>query len=200
MISIARPYGSGEFGAVGGQLGLAYDSRDAATAATRGAHVAVEGTVYPAAWDVRSSFGGVSGEASTYLTAPISLRPTLALRAGGNKVWGAYPYMAAAFIGGNRTVRGLGVNRFEGDASAYGNAELRLPVTRLNVLAPFRLGIFGLADVGRVWLKGESSDTWHSAFGGGISLTFLNAGNTVTAAVARGDRQTGLYLGSGFMF
>jgi hypothetical protein len=39
-----------------------------------------------------------------------------------------------------------------------------------------------------------------SAFGGGISLRFLNPGNTFTAAVARGDGQTGLYLGSGFMF
>jgi len=185
---------------VGGQLGLAFDSRDVAAAATRGAHVAVEGTVYPAALDVQSAYGGVSGEASTYLTAPISLRPTLALRVGGQKVWGAYPYTAAAFVGGNRTVRGLTAYRFEGDASAYGNAELRLPVTRLNVLVPSRLGIFTLADVGRVWLKGESSNTWHSAFGGGISLSFLNPGNTFTAAVARGDGQTGLYLGSGFMF
>ena len=199
MISTIRPYGSGEFGAVGGQLGLAFDSRDVAAAATRGAHVAVEGTVYPAALDVQSAFGGVSGEASTYLTAPISLRPTLALRAGGKKVWGTYPYTGAAFVGGNHTVRGLTAYRYQGDASAYGNAELRLPLTKLNLLVPSRLGIFGLADVGRVWLQGESSDTWHSAFGGGISLTFLNA-NTVTAAVARGDGQTGLYLGSGFMF
>jgi hypothetical protein len=199
-ISTTRPYGSGEFGAVGGQLGLAYDSRDVAAAATRGAHVAVEGTVYPAAWDVQSAYGGVSGEASTYLTAPISLRPTLALRAGGEKVWGTYPYTGAAFVGGNRTVRGLTAYRYQGDASAYGNAELRLPLTRLKVLVPSRLGIFGLADVGRVWLNGESSNTWHSAFGGGISLSFLNPGNTFTAAVARGDGQTGLYLGSGFMF
>jgi hypothetical protein len=198
-ISITRPYGSGEFGSVGGQLGLAFDSRDVAATPTRGAHVAVEGTVYPAAWDVQSTFGGVSGQASTYLTAPISLRPTLALRVGGQKVWGPYPYKGAAFIGGSRTVRGLTAYRFQGDASAYGNAELRLPLTRLNVLVPLRLGIFTLADVGRVWLKGESSDTWHSAFGGGISFTFLNA-NTFTAAVARGDGQTGLYLGSGFMF
>jgi hypothetical protein len=200
MISIARPYGSGEFGTLGARLGLDLDSRDAPAAATRGAHVAVEGTVYPAAWDVQSTFGSVSGQASTYLTARIPLRPTLALRVGGDKVWGTYPYTAAAFIGGQRTVRGLRAYRFEGDASAYGNAELRLPISKLDVLAPFELGIFGLADVGRVWLKGESSDTWHSAFGGGISLAFLNARNTVTAAVARGDHQTGVYLGSGFMF
>ena len=200
MISITHPYGSGEFGSLGGQLGLAYDSRDFAADATRGAHVAVQGAVYPAAWDVQSTFGNVSGEASTYLTPSISLRPTLALRVGGEKVWGTYPYMAGASIGGNRTVRGLRANRFEGDGSAYGNAELRLPLTRVNLLVPFRLGVFTLADVGRVWLKGESSNTWHSAFGGGISLTFLNPGNTFTAAVAHGDGQTGLYLGSGFMF
>jgi len=60
--------------------------------------------------------------------------------------------------------------------------------------------VFGLADAGRVWLNRESPDNWHSAFGGGISLAFLAASNTVTATIAHGEGKTGLYLASGFMF
>jgi outer membrane protein assembly factor BamA len=195
-----RPYGSGEFGELAGQAGLELDTRDVAAAPRRGTHVLFEGTLYPGGWDVDSTFGEVHGEAATYLTAPISLHPTLALRAGGRKVWGDFPYQDAAYVGGGSTVRGLSSHRFLGDASAYGNAELRLPLSHLNLLAPFELGIFGLADAGRVWVTGENSNTWHSAFGGGLSLAFLNAGNTFTVAVAHGDNQTSAYLSTGFMF
>jgi hypothetical protein len=40
-------------------------------------------------------------------------------------VWGQVPFQEAAFIGGASTVRGLYSDRYAGDASAYGNAELR---------------------------------------------------------------------------
>src|SRR6185436_15656929 len=69
LISQERPYGSGEFGGVAGQLGLDYDSRDAPAAATRGAHLALKGKLYPPIWDVESTFGQLEAEASTYLTA-----------------------------------------------------------------------------------------------------------------------------------
>ena len=200
LISDVRPYGSGKFGMLGGRVGLDLDSRDAAAAATRGAHLQLEGTLYPSAWDVDSTFGSLQAQASTYLTAPIRMRPTLALRVAGMHVWGGFPYQEAAFVGGGSTLRGLPSHRFRGESSAYGNAELRVPLSRLTLVAPVQLGIFGLADVGRVWADGESSDTWHSAFGGGVSLAFLAPANTVTAAIAHGDQQTSVYLGTGFMF
>jgi hypothetical protein len=37
-----------------------------------------------------------------------------------------------------------------------------------------KLGIFGLYDIGRVWLKGETSDKWHSGYGGGIIISPFN--------------------------
>jgi outer membrane protein assembly factor BamA len=200
LIRELRPYGSGKFGELGAELGLNFDSRDTAAAPTRGAHIAVQGHVYPSVWDVTSTFGEVHGEAATYLTAPISLRPTLALQVGGKRVWGSFPFQEAAFIGGHGTVRGLYSYRFQGNASAFGNAELRLPVSKFNFLAPGELGIFGLADIGRVWVTGEPSDTWHSAFGGGLSIAYLNRSNTVSVAVAHGDNRTALYLSTGFMF
>ena len=60
--------------------------------------------------------------------------------------------------------------------------------------------MFGLADVGRVFLEGENSDVWHSSFGGGIWLAPIARDYTVSAAVAAGDERTGLYIQAGFAF
>jgi len=200
LISQVRPYGSGSFGEVGAEGSLTFDSRDTAAAPTRGVHLTVGGRLYPAIWDVASTFGEVHGEAATYLTAPLPLQPTLALRAGGQRVWGTYPFQEAASIGGGTTVRGLFSDRFLGDASAYGNAELRLRLANYRLLAPGEMGVFGLSDVGRVWVTGESSNKWHTAFGGGLWFAYLNRRNTVSVALARGEGRTALYLRTGFMF
>jgi hypothetical protein len=62
------------------------------------------------------------------------------------------------------------------------------------------MGVFGLSDVGRGWLAGESSHRWHTAFGGGLWFAYLNRRNTISAALANGDGRTALYLRGGFMF
>jgi outer membrane protein assembly factor BamA len=185
---------------LGAEAAVSFDSRDTVAAPSRGTHVTVGGGLYPAVWDVTSTFGEVHGEAATYLTAPLPLQPTLALRAGGKRVWGTHPFQEGAFIGGGSTVRGLYTGRFLGDASAYGNAGLRLRLTSFDILAPGEMGVFGLSDVGRVWQIGESSNKWHTAFGGGLWFAYLNRRNTVSAAVAHGDGRTAVYLRTGFMF
>ncbi len=194
------PYGSANFTQVGGRARLELDTRDVPGNPTRGAHLAAAASVYPALFDVVSTFGEIHGEAAGYLSAPRPFRPTLALRAGGQRVWGVYPFQEAAFVGGSTTVRGLRERRYIGDASLYGSAELRLRLTRVRIVLPATVGIFGLADGGRVFLEGESSDKWHTAVGGGLWLAFLSPANTISVALARGDGRTGLYFRSGFMF
>lgn len=200
LVAQSRPYGSATFGMVGGQAGMDLDTRNARTGATSGVRLLAAGSVYPRAWDVQSTFGEVHGEVSTYLTAKIPAQPTLALRAGGSKVWGSYPFFEAAFVGGSSTVRGLREHRYVGDAAAWGNAELRLDLGRYYVVLPGRWGLLGGADAGRVWLAGESSDTWHHGFGGGLWFAPLARNNTVSAVVARSEGRTGFYFRGGFMF
>ena len=200
LFTLGNLYGTGNFGEVGGGVTARFDTRDRPHHATRGFVLEVGGMVYPPIWDVDSTFGEAHGQVATYLTAPIGLRPTLALRAGGQKLWGRYPFFEAAFIGGASTVRLGRVNRYAGDASAFGSAELRLPLATVDLVVPADFGIFGLADVGRVFLEGESSDKWHTAFGGGVSLSFLDRANTVSLAVARGEERTGVYFQAGFGF
>ena len=199
-LALVEPYGVGKFGELGARATLAYDSRDNQLGPTRGVSLEVGGAVHPAWWDVQETFGEVSGVATAAMTAHLPLTPTLALRAGGRKLWGTYPFFEAAFIGDGNTVRLGREQRYAGDASAYGSAELRLRLTRIMLVVPTDVGVFGLTDVGRVYLDGESSDAWHTAVGGGIWLGFLGRANTITAAVASSSERTGVYLAAGFGF
>ena len=200
LISQLRPYGSGDISEAGAEAAVGFDSRDSPAAPTRGVHLNFGGSVYPAMWSLASTFGEVHGDAATYLSAPLPLQPTLALRVGGKRVWGTYPFQEGAFLGGSTTVRGLYRDRLVGDASAYANAELRVHLTNVAILLPGEMGMFGLTDVGRVWVAGESSSLWHKAFGGGLWFNYLNRRNTISLAIARGDGRTAFYFRSGFMF
>jgi hypothetical protein len=200
FITLARPYGVGKFGEAGASARLRLDTRDVPSAAQHGALFDVTGNFYPAVWDVKSAFGEVHGETATYLSAGGALQPTLALRAGGKRVWGTYPFHEAAFIGGGNSVRGFRAQRFAGDGSLWGNGELRLRLAKIFLVLPGELGVFGLGDAGRVWLSGESSDRWHTAVGGGVWVSFLNRASTLTLSVARSDERTGVYVHGGFTF
>lgn len=200
FIGAIQPYGSGSFGEIGGRLRFVADTRDVAENARRGIFVSTQATAYPAALNVRSPFADLRTTASTYLTASTRLSPTLALRVGGDKLWGHYPFYDAAFVGGASTVRGWREQRYAGDASVYGNAEIRLFLTKFFFLLPGDLGAFGLADAGRVYRAGERSDIWHSSLGGGLWAAFLGRANTLSVSYARGREGSGFYFGSGFMY
>jgi hypothetical protein len=200
FIAAAPRYGVPDFGQFGGAADLRIDTRDVPRAARRGLAVGLGGSFYPKALDVASAFGEGHAEAATYLTAGLPLRPTLALRAAGKKVWGTYPLHEAAYLGGATTVRGFPEGRFAGDASVYGNVELRLSLTRFFFLLPGTLGVFGLGDAGRVYRSGETSDIWHAAAGGGVWIAFLNDANTASVAAAHGAEGTRVYVRAGFAF
>ena len=199
LITLAQPYGVGDFGEVGATARLVLDGRNRKLNPSRGGLLWVAGTYYPKVWSVAKGFGEVHGEASTYLSAPLVLDPVLALRVGGKRVWGSYPFQEAALLGGN-TLRGLRPGRYAGDAAAYGSAELRLALFRFRALVPSRFGIFGLADGGRVWLKGEDSNKIHTGLGGGIWVAFLKPDNTLSLAAARSEGHVRIYFNAGFAF
>ncbi len=200
FIALARPYGTSDFFQTGAGAGLSLDTRDSMVLPTSGVHAAIEGTVYPPIGAVESTFGELHAEASVYRSMPVFSAPTLALRAGGKQVWGTYPWHEAAYIGGGDSVRGFAQQRFAGDASLYGSAELRIPVTGIYLFVPGRLGVFALGDTGRVFLDGESSHRWHAAAGGGMWVSFLNPENTISISIAASDEDTRVYVHAGLAF
>ena len=193
------PYGTGDFGLVGGRASWRADTRREGDDAPLGIVFSVEGSAFPAAWDAEEAFGSVGADARTYLTVAAPLDPVLALRAGGRTVFGTYPFFESAFLGGVSTLRAFDEQRFAGDAMAYGGAELRLALFRVPLLG-LDFGVHGIADGGRVWVDGEDSDEWHHAVGGGFSLGFDRPEGVLSVTMADSDERSGLYIELGFTF
>jgi outer membrane protein assembly factor BamA len=195
----ATLYGAGSFGQLGAWADVSLDFRDRPVAASRGFFLRMGGRVHPALWDVDETFGDLHGEFAVHLTAPIPVEPSLAVKVGGKKVFGSFPFYEAAYVGA-KTIRGYSQQRFAGDAALYGNMELRLRLADFFVILPGTLGVFGLADAGRVYVDGASPGGWHKAFGGGIWLSFLDRLNTASIAVAKSPERTSVQVGAGFFF
>ncbi len=190
--------GGRDFGQVGGRLAVELDTRDRPVNPVRGLHVSVAGEVSPAVWDVPSTYGDGQVEADAFVSAPLPATPTLALRAGGRRVWGSFPFFESAFLGGRSTLAGYHSHRFAGDASVYGGAELRLALGKAFVALPAEWGIYGGGDVGRVYVDGESPGGWHGSGGGGLWLAFLDRSNTVSVGVAASSEGTLVRAGAAF--
>ena len=175
FVSDSQPYGygaNGQFGEAGVQLGFHLDSRDQKQHAHHGNVVDVTARYFPGVWDVKSPFGSIEGLVAQYITFPIPTHPFLALRAGGTKVFGDFPFQEAAFLGGNTTIRTLYPQSYAGDAVVYGTAELRIPVAKFTVIMPLNAGLLATEDVGRVYVKGASPGGMHYAFGAGFWIGF----------------------------
>ena len=201
LIDRLRPLGADGFGRVGLQAAATVASIDGTDLSGAGAGVAVGGSVYPAVWSADAAFGEMHVEAVGRLPLRVGPVPLLAVRAGGKRVWGAFPYDEAALLGGQQSLRGYDYQRFAGEASLYGSLELRVPLGR--VLAhwvPTRIGIFALGDAGRVWADGAPSSVVHAAGGGGVWMSFFEDRNTVSLAAARGSEGTRWYLRAGLAF
>ena len=199
LISDARPYGFGNFGQAGLRLGLRYDTRDNPAYATRGFLVDVNTSTFPALWDVESAFSQISGSATTFFELPLPLKPTLAFRGGGRKVWGDAPFHESAFIGGRGTVRGMDAQRYAGDASLYGTGELRIPLLESRFIIPLDIGALGFVDAGRVYVDGDSPGGWHTVAGGGLWFGIIDPGTGFSVTLTNSDEKRVL-IGTGLRF
>ncbi len=190
--------GTGDFGQLGASAVVAWSANRAASPTSTGVDASIGGSIYAPVWSVPSTYAELHAVVNwSWNLYPRGVKPTLGFRVGGMKVWGDYPFMDAAFIGGAVTVRSLRYNRFAGDASLYGGAELRLQLARVSRALASDLGVLGLVDVGRVFIEGESSRTWHPSYGGGIWFAFLNERTRATVSVAGGAGAARFYFNFG---
>ena len=198
-------YGQGNFTQLGASARVRFDGTDHRALPRKGVIVTATGRLYPALADVTDTFGEVHGEARAYLATRNERGITLALKAGGQKVFGTYPFFESAFIGGKTpfsllepgggsSVRGLPAQRYAGDGSLYGGSELYLPITKAFLLVPGQLGVMGFYDIGRVFLDGETSDRWHHGAGGGIFFTTPGRHSLLSVQVGRSEGNTAYYV------
>jgi hypothetical protein len=75
-----------------------------------------------------------------------------------------------------------------------------VPLSRARLLLPGQVGLMGFADVGRVFLEGESSKDWHESIGGGVWLAVLGPANVVSLTLARSPERSTFSLSGSLAF
>ncbi len=128
-----------------------------------------------------NNFVRFEGVAQAFL--PFTKSLGLYMKAGGATLSGDPEFYQYNFIGGGRTLRGYRRSRFFGKTTAYSQNEIRWVKDVRSYLYNGKFGLLALYDIGRVWMPGETSNTWHSGVGGGIILSPYNR-ITVSAGYA----------------
>ena len=205
ILNAVEPYGVGTFEEAGLRAGLELDSRrseqpsplfeyHAREKSSVSANLRVDGFYMPPILDVDRSFGGLEGEAVSYVGRDES-RAQLGVRAGAKRVWGDHPWFESAFLGGRSTLAGYTHNRYAGDTSLYGGIETRVWLFSMKMVpVPCRFGVLGLAEGGRVWFSTETSDTWHGSWGAGAMIQPVASHFALSGTYAKSPDETKFYL------
>ncbi len=129
-------------------------------------------------WGLNSASGNftrMEAELALYWSFKYASKMVWATRFGGGKNWGDYEFFQGQILGGVNNLRSFRRYRFNGDAVFYNNTEFRLQLLNLKTFVlPATIGVIGFHDIGRVWLEGENSDSWHSTLGFGVWIAPLN--------------------------
>jgi len=190
-----QPLGFGKYGELGAQARFRWDTREPGNVFASGYQVRTTGSYFFQVWDVEDPYGWIDAEVGGHFA--LTDHPVLlSLFVGGKKIWGDFPFYDAAYIGGGHTTPGYSWNRFGGDASLYGIAELRWAFMKLRSVVPGKVGVTGILDAGRVFLKGEDSSKWHPAYGGGVFYSPFGGSALFEIGVGSGDEGTFLVIGA----
>lgn len=196
-------YGAGVFGSVAAIARFRTQSAQPdifeRVANTTHFELVADASVVPALMDVQETYGTIAAVGTAGIPIPLR-RSEIALRLGGELILGDAPFFDLAYIGGGETVRGFFRNRFAGDASLYGGAELRLDLFDYSLIFPSTFGVLGLVDTGRVWVDGDSPGGFNTGFGGGIWLAIRGTRSVLSVAFAGSESESGLYITMGFAY
>ncbi len=129
----------------------------------------------------KNNFMRYSGDLQVYL--PFTKTLGLAIRGGGATLSGSPEFYQYNSIGGGPSLRGFRRTRFYGKTTIYDQNELRWIKEVRSYIYNGKFGLAALYDIGRVWMPGESSNTWHAGYGGAIILAPYNR-ISVTAGYA----------------
>jgi hypothetical protein len=199
LAGVERPYGFGLIRGINLKTGFSFNDLDNYNFPKKGFHTNFNFTYYPKFLDYKTDFNKVYADALWYFTIKTFTDMTMMLRAGGEIVSGTYPFFEAAALGGLKNLRGYSRERFQGDASLFGQSELKIKIAAVDFFLPAIIGISGMSDAGRVFVKGNDSKKWHSTYGGGVWLEILNT-VALNFLLARSPEVTKFYFTFGVGF
>jgi hemolysin activation/secretion protein len=114
----------------------------------------------------------------------------------GNK----FEFYQGVTLGGETGLRAYREERFTGKSALVGNADLRYSFDSFKVgLIPLQIGVYGGADLGRVWIPSRLSEQWHNSYGGGLWINGPGGLNAKMSAFTATESSR-VSFGLGFKF
>ncbi len=161
---------------LGAKLAMRFDNRNNEIFPTRGIIWDNEVVATAGMTETAKNFAKVSTDMTIYASLRDPARVVAVIGVGAGKILTRdFEYFQAMNIGSSGNLHGFRRNRYTGQSSAYGSMELRVKLFESkSYLLPGHFGISGFYDIGRVWLRGENSNQWHSAYGGGFYFLPFN--------------------------
>ncbi|HLW33856.1 MAG TPA: hypothetical protein VKX40_16465 [Aequorivita sp.] len=109
-----------------------------------------------------------------------------------------FEFYQAAQLGSDTGLRGYRTERFSGRSAAVGSADVRYSFNKFRTsLTPVQIGVFGGYDVGRVWIPNDTSNVWHTSYGGGL---WINTADLMGATFNLFTGEEGLRFSFGLAF
>lgn len=143
------------------------------------------------------SFQTLGGSLSFFV--PVVPKLSFAVKTGGTSVVGTPLFYQYPNIGQSYNLRGFRRERFSGKSNVYNNTELRYIKKVRSKIFNGKAGLLAFVDHGRVWMPGETSDTWHRSFGGGILVSPFNL-TSIAVTYAVSDELNMLQFRVGMVF
>jgi outer membrane protein assembly factor BamA len=155
---------------VGGKLAVNFNNLNNELFPTRGVQWNTELVSLAGITKSAKNFTSLVSDLSVYASISEEANLIAVARFGGGHIFSKqYEYFQALTLGANNFLRGFRKDRFAGSSIAYNSMEARIKIKDVkSYLFPGTLGLVFFNDVGRVWIKHESSAKWHDSFGGGF--------------------------------
>jgi hypothetical protein len=155
---------------VGGKLQVNFNNLNNELFPTRGVQWNTEFTSMAGLTKHSNNITTLNSDMSVYASISEAANFIAVARLGAGHIFSQhYEYFQALNLGANNFLRGFRKTRFSGSTIAYNSLEARIKLMDVkSYLFPGTLGLVLFNDVGRVWIKNESSTKWHDAYGGGF--------------------------------
>jgi hypothetical protein len=163
----------------GAKLGVLIDNRNKEFFPTRGMHWYTELSAVTGISKGSGNLFKYTSDMVLYASLSEPARLVAIIKFGGGHIFNKnYEFFQALTLGANTSLNGLNGFRkqmYSGHSLIYHSVELKIKLFDINsFILPGPFGISTFYDVGRVWHRGESSRTWHTAYGGGLYFMPFN--------------------------
>ncbi|MDQ6813293.1 MAG: outer membrane protein assembly factor [Bacteroidota bacterium] len=157
---------------IGTRVSYVYDNINDSVVPTKGVTFSANATYNHNLSSGGRDFTRYYGSFQFYL--PLAAKLSLSIKTAATTVVGNPLFYQYASVGGPETLRGYRLERFWGKTGFYDANEVRYITNIKSYIYNGKAGLLALFDNGRVWMPGETSNTWHTAYGGGILLAPFN--------------------------